>query len=333
MKYIVHFRLLICCCLLLGLFSACKKNQETPNTSNPTILQYIAADSQLTLLRTAITRCNLDTVFASGGPYTFFCPNDSAFIAAGLTADSIARYNPDSLSNLLKYHILSGKFSSSDLIGFVSENVTSLDTAAKPFLTKNYYGIFLNGIGVADGNIELGDGVIQKIGRIAFPPTMTIQQTLNSRPELSYFAEVVNDVAVFQTLLSTYNVSNGQQGGVWIYSGETVLVPTNAAFQQSTLYPTIASIDQAGSNQLIGSFAVVFLNGFCFTSDFLGGFVPGVTRNEELPGFTVVNYTIAEDGVTIIPGYPVGEPPVIIVPNILCTDGVIQEISEVFIAG
>ena len=332
MNYFAHFRLPICCCLSLWLLGACKKSREVPNTSSPTILQYIAGDSSLTLLRTAMTRCNLDTVFSSGGPYTFFCPDDSAFAAAGLTADSIASYDPDSLGNLLKYHILSGKFSSADLIGFLSENVTSLDTAARPFLTKNYYGIFLNGIGVAQGNIELGDGVIQKIGRIAFPPTMTIQQTLNSRPELRYFAEVVNDVPPFQTLLSAYNASNAQRGGVWIYSGETILVPTNAAFQQS-MYPTIAAIDSAGSNQLIGTFAAVFLNGFLFTSDCYGGFVPGVTRNLELPGLTLASYTISGDGITIIPGYPVGISPVIIVPNILCTDGVIQEISQVFIAG
>lgn len=332
MKYFAHFLLLICCCLSLGLFSACKKTRQVPNSASPTILQYIAADSQLTLLQAAMTRCNLDTVFSSGGPYTFFCPNDSAFIAAGLTADSIARYNPASLSNLLKYHILSGKFSSADLIGFVTENVTSLDTAAMPYLTKNYYGIFLNGIGVTQGNIELGDGVIQEIGRIAFPPTKTIQQMLDSLPELSYFNEVVQDVSQFQNLLSTYNAANGNAGGFWVYPGETILVPTNAAFQQS-MYPTIAAIDQAGANNLIGTFNALFLNGFCFTSNFYGGFVPGMTRNLELPGLTLASYQISEDGITIIPGYPVGEPPVIIVPNILCTDGVIQEISQVFVAG
>lgn len=329
MKRISSFRLFLLGCLLVSQLGACKKSQEVSTTDRPSLLQYIAADSQLSLLRTAMARCDLDTVFSSGGPYTFFCPVDSAFTAAGLTADSIGRYNPKSLSNLLKYHILSGKFSSEDIVGFLSENVTSLDSAQNPFVSKNYYGIFLNGIGVVQGDIELGDGVIQKIQKVAFPATQTLLQTIDSLPELSYFAAVVNRIYNFQNLLSSYQLKIPNSNPSLGVAGVTVLVPTNAAFQASTLYPTLDAINQADVTKLASVMQAYFLNGFKFTTDFLGGYVPGYGNAEfNFPG----SYEIAKDGITIIPNYPPGVSPVINKPNLLCTDGVLHEVSEFFIS-
>jgi uncharacterized surface protein with fasciclin (FAS1) repeats len=332
MKPSSYFRLFFLSCLAVVLFSACKKNQELATTSRPTILQYISKDPQLSLLQTAITRSHLDTVFSSGGPYTFFCPVDSAFTAAGLTADSIAHYDPDSLSSLLKYHILSGKFSSQDVVGFLTESVTCLDSAWKPYISKNYFGIFLNGIGVTQGDLEMGDGVIQKIRRVAFPPKRTVLQCIDSLPELSYFDAVVNKVPQFRNILSQLNTIPfylvGQtRNGASTSPGGTVFAPVNTAFQNS-LYPSIDAINQADPLVLESVFGGYILNGFIFTSDFLGGYLPVFT---ELPAIGAT-YKVDKDGITLIPNYPVGVPPRIIHPDVLCTDGVLQEISEVFIA-
>jgi uncharacterized surface protein with fasciclin (FAS1) repeats len=332
MKPFSYFRLFLLSCLLMALFSACKKTRELTTVSRPTILQYIAADSQLTLLQAAITRSQLDTVFSSGGPYTFFCPVDSAFTAAGLTADSIARYDPVSLGTLLKYHILSGKFSSQDVIGFLTEQVTCLDSNWEPYISKNYYGIFLNGIGVTEGDLEMGDGVIQKIGKVAFPPQQTALQYIDSLPELSYFAAVINRVPALKNAFSLFpaeppflssSVSYNTTGA----AGAVVFAPVNAAFQNS-LFPTIDVINQTDPGVLESAFAGCLVNGYHFTSDFLGGYMPVYT---EIPAI-YPTFKIDKDGITIIPNYPVGVPPRIIHPDILCVDGVIQEISEVFVA-
>lgn len=316
-------------CLLALLLGACKKDQELSTTDRPSVSQYIAGDPQLSLWRTAFSRCHLDTdtSFSDGGPYTFFCPVDSAFIAAGLTADSIGRYNPDSLGSLLRYHILSGKFSSQDIIGFVTANVSSLNPGFKPYITKNYFGIFLDGIGVTEGDLEMGDGVIQKISRVAFPPKQTVLQLIDSLPELSYFAAVIDRVPNFKTLLSQFQPAHSDQPGS--LPGLTVLVPTNAAFQASTLLPSLDAINQADPNVLFSVMEFYFLNGFRFTSDFMGGYVPGHAQVEFGNGGS---FKIDKDGITIIPDYPVGVPPRIVNSNQICTDGVVQEISEFFIS-
>ena len=322
-------------CMLLCLSVGCQKSALVRNTSNnQTILQYIAQAPQLTLLNQAITRCHLDTVFASGGPFSFFCPSDTAFLAAGLTADKIAAYDPDSLSQLLKYNMLTGKFSSADLVGFLTEQATSLDTAYKPFIIKNYFGLFINGIQVTS-QVELGDGVLLNIGSVNFIPTETVQQLLDSLPELSLFAAVSHMVPQFQAL---YNVWSPRGFGGTGGPGFTVMAPTNAAMIAYG-FPTTDTILQMDPTTLFNDFQGSTINGFKFTSAFLGGFTVGLNNNnpnnlsEFYPG---LYFAIAEDGTTVLLGYPTSAvggpsqvPPHIIRPNILGTNGVIQEVDQV----
>jgi hypothetical protein len=169
--------------------------------------------------------------------------------------------------------------------------------------------------------------VIQKISRVAFPPKLTVLQLIDSLPELSYFAAVVNRVPNYQTLLSQLQPARGDEPGS--LPGLTVLVPTNAAFQASTLYPSLDAINQADPDVLFSVMEFYFLNGFRFTSDFMGGYIPGHAQVEFGNGGS---YKIDEDGITIIPNYPIGISPGIVKSNLLCTDGVVQEISGFFIS-
>lgn len=327
------------CGALLVISIACKKAQEIINPPRLTILQYIAQDPQLTHLQAAILRCHLDTVFSSGGPFTVFAPDDPAFEAAGFTLDKIKAYDPDRLSFMLQYQILSGRFSSDDIVGFVAENVSSLDPTQKPFVTKNYYGLFFNGIHVAGGNAQLGDGVVQKIGRVAFPPGQTVLQIIDSLPELSFCAAAVNRVTRLQNLFSSVPqppyASNGNSIGT---PGFTVLAPTDSAFK-TFLYPTINAINQEDTvflYNLVGPYA---LNGFHFVADFLGGWDANFGNNSLELYFQGKDYRIDKDGVTILTNGPLlsnGNASLvpsshIIRSDILGTNAVIHETNKIFI--
>ena len=325
----------VLCCWLACLSVGCKKTATILNTSsNQTILQYIAQAPQFTILNAAVTRCHLDTAFSSGGPFTFFCPTDSAFTAAGLTLARINAYSPDSLSLLLQYNMLTGKFSSADLVGFLTEQVTSVDTAYKPYIVKNYYGLFINGIQVTK-ETELGDGVILSLGSVNFVPTQTVLQILDSLPELSFFAAMAGQVPQFKGLYGnpTGPLQPYHQG---ILPGFTVFASTNAAFMAAG-YPTLDSVQQTNPNTLFNDFDFMTINGYKFTPDFLGGFEINVnngnTSGEFLQGGA---FAIAKDGLTLLVDYPTSAiggpsqvPPHIIRPNILATNGVIQEIDQV----
>jgi uncharacterized surface protein with fasciclin (FAS1) repeats len=336
-KYAVGYSLLLAGCWLL-LLTSCKKQQEARNSPQTTLLQYIAQAPDLTLLNAAIQRCELDTLFSSGGPFTIFAPVDSAFIALGLNKDTLSSYDPVKLSHLLKYHILSGKFSSTDLTGFLTEQATSYDTL-KPYLTKNYYGLFFNGIQTF-GTTELGDGVVQRLNELTFPPAQTLLQIVDSLPELSYFAAVLNNspdmLALFDTWYPT--IPSNLQNHPEAVPGFTCLVPTNDAFLAFGQYPTIASIQQEQPINLMAIFAPYGINGFKFTSDFMGGFYPAygnVTNPYEFPGGTSV-WVVGIDGLTIYPNnsqqFPTGTiNPRIIKGNIVGSNGIIHEIDQIFL--
>lgn len=318
---------------LCALSVSCKKTSTVLNTANTqTILQYIAQAPQLTILNAAIARCNLDTVFASGGPFTFFCPTDSAFTAVGLTMDKIKAYDPQALSLLLQYNMLTGKFSSQDLVGFLTEQVTSVDTAYKPFIVKNYYGLFINGIQVTS-QVELGDGVVLNIGSVNFAPTQTVLQILDSLPELSFYAAVANRVPQFQTIFGN-QPNNYYHFGM--RPGVTVFAPTNDAFM-AYIYPTLSSVTQVDPSTLYTDFEAPVLNGFDFTADFLGGFeTTGNSYYAQAEFVQFENLAVGKDGLTILENYPSSVsggpslvPPHIIRSNILATNGVIQEIDQV----
>lgn len=329
MQKMKYMRICFFCCLVCLVLS-CKKKQEAGNPSSQTILQYIAKDPSLTLMNAAIAHCKLDTIFSGGGPFTFFCPVDSAFVAAGLTQDKINAANPDSLGFLLRYNILSGRLSTTDVVGFFTEQVSSLDSAARPFVVKNYYGFFINGIPVRQ-DVELGDGVVQKIGQVNYPPSGTLLQLIDTLPELSIFAAVMSQEPRFQALLDT--LSPGVPG-FNNYPGVTVLAPTNSAFA-SSVYPTADSVLRSDPNILYDVFDNYFINGFQFTSDFLGGWAPNPNTArimQLLPN--AQPFAIAKDGVTILVAYGLAPPgvvnPRVIRPNIVATNGVIQEIDQVF---
>ncbi|WKN42654.1 fasciclin domain-containing protein [Tunicatimonas pelagia] len=85
----------------------------TPPQSN--IVTLASNTSELSILSAAIQRGELDGALSEGGPYTVFAPSDAAFTAVGLTADSVARMAPDQIQRLLTFHVVPGRFTTSNL--------------------------------------------------------------------------------------------------------------------------------------------------------------------------------------------------------------------------
>ena len=116
----------------------------------------------------------------------------------------------------------------------------------------------------------------------------------------------------------------------------TVFAPTNDAFM-AYIYPTLSSVTQVDPNTLFTDFETPVLNGFDFTADFLGGFLTeGNSFYNQAEFVQFADLAVAKDGLTILPNYPAGVsggpslvPPHIIRPNIMATNGVIQEIDQV----
>ena len=340
-----HRRLIFANMLLMMVYCSCSKSHPIVNTASPSILEYIAREPSLKLLDTAVVITRLDTAMSSGGPYTFFAPGDSAFLAVGLTADSLRRMDHVQLLHLLEYNVVKGRLSSADVPGFLKQQFSCLHPKYNPFITKNYYGIFLNGIPVTKGDIELGDGVVQITSRVAIPPIGSQLDVMDREPDLHFMAALVRNVQVIGILVADPNPYNNNPGTGLINTyggaptyGNTLLAPTDSAFMAYGYPDTTTLINDSlalvyGGYNLNGQSRYVtpvmgsyILNGFVFTSDFIGQISTLSFRSgggglyTSLDGFSFSGNGIAK-----------GSPVRIIKPDIIATNGVVQKINQVFL--
>ena len=340
--------------LLVMVYSSCVKSHPVVNPAVPSVLEYIAQEPSLSLLDTAVGITSLDTAMSSGGPYTFFAPSDSAFLAVGLTADSLRRMDHVQLLHLLEYNVVQGRVSSAALPGFLKQQFTCLNAQYSPFITKNYYGIFLNGIPVTKGDIELGDGVVQVTSRVAVPPVGSQLDAMDREPDLHFMAALVRNVQVIGVLVADpnpYNVNAGTtsintNGGTPIY-GNTLLAPTDSAFMAYG-YPDTTSLIDDSVAMIVGGYCpscqgsyvtpimgTYLFKGFDFTSDFMGQIQIENGNTNTVSGvqfrYTGVGLYTSLDGFSFTgSGIAQGNPVRIIKPDIIATNGVIQKINQVF---
>jgi uncharacterized surface protein with fasciclin (FAS1) repeats len=89
------------------------------------IVEIAMADPNFTTLVAAVQAAGLVEALKSPGPFTVFAPIDAAFakLPAG-TVQTLVQ-NPPQLARILKYHVVSGKYTKADLESL--ETVTSLE--------------------------------------------------------------------------------------------------------------------------------------------------------------------------------------------------------------
>lgn len=349
--------------LLLLLAGSCSKDQYPATPDRLTLQQTISQDTSLSLLSAAIKRSGVDSVLATGGPYTVFAATNNAFRAAGLTADKINAYDPQQLRNIIAYQVLAGRIGSATVTGFISDTIPSLNLQYSPIITQNYYGLFINGIKVTQGNTLMADGILHKMDQIAFPPVGNLLQTLDSLPDTRMAAYIYHRSMALRAFATDPGpffapVVNGQPGWVEsvgiIKNSATLLIPSDAAFKALGYNSTadLAALDSLSRTNLIANCTMF---GSYFTSDFMGGRWVGQTfplmgapGKTNIIGFGQANpayfdgqnfhqyrlggggaYEIGNDGLSLY-GYGVLTPPMIIKPNIVTTVGVIHLIDQVF---
>lgn len=298
----------------LLLLTACTKNEPVNvNVPGLSLFGSIMADKHLTLYQAALKRAGmLDTAtFANGGPFTVFAPVDSAFINAGLTLDSINRYDPQALALVLRYAIVYGKISSSTLVGFYSQPVKSQHPTLQPEVTKNYYGFYFNGIpAVSDGSQTLADGVLHELKRVPIPQEGNLWDLVQRDPDLTLFLACVKHAgAPYVDYL---------KGTSPVLATSTVFAPVNDAYKKIGLGDTTTI--NAQDPYLMGNQLYNFFSGpaLLFTANFIGGY----SLNYQSVFISGDGFTIHSTG-NVMPTH-------IVVPDLLTTNGVLQKVDQVF---
>jgi transforming growth factor-beta-induced protein len=135
-----------------------------------TIVDIAVADGRFNTLVAAVKAADLVETLSSDGPFTVFAPTDDAFAALpeGTVESLLLPENKQKLTDILLYHVVSGKVMASDVLGLSSApTVLGQDITIKVEDGK----VFLNDtIQVIITDIEASNGVIHVIDAVLLPP-------------------------------------------------------------------------------------------------------------------------------------------------------------------
>jgi uncharacterized surface protein with fasciclin (FAS1) repeats len=131
------------------------------------IVDTAVSDGRFTTLATALTAAGLVETLKGEGPFTVFAPTDEAF--AKLPEGTVEALLADipTLSNILLYHVVSGKVMATDVV-----ELESADTLlGAPVSIKVMDGkVFINESQVIIADIVTTNGVIHVIDAVLLPP-------------------------------------------------------------------------------------------------------------------------------------------------------------------
>ncbi len=136
-----------------------------PATGLKDIVDTAIGAGSFTTLAAALSAAGIIDVLRGDGPFTVFAPNDSAFakLPAG-TVESLLKDIPK-LKSILTYHVVSGKYLSSDVKGTMQ-----LPTLQGKSVTIDpTHGVTVNGAKVVQPDIECANGVIHVIDSVMLP--------------------------------------------------------------------------------------------------------------------------------------------------------------------
>ena len=144
------------------------ENTATATAQHDIVDTAVAAGSFGTLVA-AVAAAGLVETLKGDGPFTVFAPTDAAFakLPAGTIDDLLKPENKQKLTDILTYHVVSGK-------------VLSKDIAGKKMMVKSVQGaeiavdatnsVMINDATVTTADVEASNGVIHIIDTVIMPP-------------------------------------------------------------------------------------------------------------------------------------------------------------------
>jgi uncharacterized surface protein with fasciclin (FAS1) repeats len=146
---------------------------ETMAEDPGTIVDIAAGNPDFSTLVAAVTAAGLVETLSGEGPFTVFAPTNEAFAAlpAGLVDKLLLPENKDVLTQILTYHVVSGKVMSTDVAAGDVPSVEGSPIA----VTVDGGTVKLNGSATVTAvDIEASNGVIHVIDAVILPPGLDV---------------------------------------------------------------------------------------------------------------------------------------------------------------
>jgi uncharacterized surface protein with fasciclin (FAS1) repeats len=149
---------------------------STGTSGGTDIVSLAASSGSFTTLTSLLKAAGLTDILQQPGPYTVFAPTDQAFAAlpAGTLQQLQLPENRETLIKLLRYHVVSGQLTSSQLSSGELKTVEDQTVNVKVDTANNQ--ILVNEAQVIQANVQASNGVIHAINQVLIPPNLTSQQ-------------------------------------------------------------------------------------------------------------------------------------------------------------
>ncbi len=193
------------------------------------IADVAVAAGSFTTLVTALGATGLDAVLDDKTQnYTVFAPTDAAFdlLPEGTVTSLLA--DPETLKNILLYHVIAGDPIMADAAIQVASGADSKVTMANNAMTAlslSGNDLYINQSKVSTPNVAADNGVIHVIDQVILPPAMMDTPTKN-------IVETALDNPNFSTLVTALQAANLVDALNDNDKKFTVFAPTNAAFDK-----------------------------------------------------------------------------------------------------
>ena len=143
-------------------------------TSQNTILQNLAGNSGYSTLTNAAKAAGLDSTLAGAGPYTVFAPGNTAFGQIPQESMSALMNDKTKLGELMNYHVVPGKLSTSDLAN--RDSLQTVDGKTLPVSQQPDGTITVGGARVTGAGIDSSNGIIYPVNSVMTPPGFAMPQ-------------------------------------------------------------------------------------------------------------------------------------------------------------
>lgn len=154
--------------------------EPEPVAETPTIVGIAAGDERFSTLVAAVQAADLVGTLNGEGPFTVFAPTNAAFekLPEGTVPSLLEPDNKGTLSSILTYHVVSGKFMAADVVAAIQDNngKFTINTVQGGTLTATLSGdnVVLtdtqgNQSTIIVTDVEASNGVIHAIDTVVMP--------------------------------------------------------------------------------------------------------------------------------------------------------------------
>jgi transforming growth factor-beta-induced protein len=271
--------------------------------NNQSILDKAMALDDFSSLVSALAITNLASTFMMDGAYTVFAPTNDAFTSF-LESNNLSfeDLTAESLTPILKYHVVGSKVMSGDLsIGYVNTLYEAIEGSPVTLFVNVDGGVMLNGsVQVTVADVEASNGVIHVIDAV-LTPVSVVDIAANNGSFTQLVAAVVK-AGLVETL-----------SGAGPF---TIFAPTDEAFAQLYADLGVSGIEEISAETLVPILQYHVVSGNVLSSDLSDGDV------ETLNG----KFSLSIAGPVTINGTST-----VVATDIQGTNGVVHVIDEVLL--